>query len=32
MDEWGQKGTHIVERIFVAGEDLGTVAALGIQF
>jgi aminoglycoside phosphotransferase (APT) family kinase protein len=32
MDEWGQKGMHIVERIFVAGEDLGTVAALGVQF
>lgn len=32
MDEWGQKGAHIVERIFVAGEDLGTVEALGVTF
>ncbi len=32
MDEWGQKGMHIVERIFVAGEDLRTVEALGVSF
>lgn len=32
MDDWGQVGMHIVERIFTAGEDLKTVEALGITF
>ncbi|WP_232455642.1 phosphotransferase [Sphingomonas sp. KC8] len=32
MDEWGQIGMHIVERIFTAGEDLKTVEALGVNF
>jgi aminoglycoside phosphotransferase (APT) family kinase protein len=32
MDEWGQVGAHIAERIFAAGEDLKTVEALGVTF
>ncbi len=32
MDEWGQIGVHIVERIFAAIEDLKTIEALDVKF